>query len=464
MNNKKVQATRSRHTKSFLGWTLRDVAPYFAGAAALQLAIATFTYLPSNKSDASEASLSSAEEHYQTAIQMNITEEGLIETQSGAEPQPEEEQAEPVIYTVKSGDNMGILFRRAGLGNSIVHKLAYETEHGEKFTNLRPGKHFEFIFDAENEIKRIDYVVSPLERYVAIQAEDGFDTRHEIIEPDVLSTLTVGSINSSFYLAGQNAGLTDNLILELANIFGWDIDFILDIRKGDTFSVLYEEQYLEGEKIGNGNILAAEFINRGKSHKAVRYENTDGRVAYYAPDGESMRKAFLRTPLDVFRISSHFNLSRKHPVLNTIRAHKGVDYAASRGTPIKATGSGRITYASAQGGYGNVVKIQHAQSYKTVYAHMDKFASGVNVGKTVEQGDTIGYVGSTGLATGPHLHYEFYVNGAVRDPITVDLPNGTPVPNDEMERFKAFTQQYLTLLDNVETQYASTKADVSSGI
>jgi len=454
MNNKKLQATKTSHSKSFFGWAQRNAAPFFAGVAALPIAIAVFAYIPSDTEDASEISQVSSDELSHTPLQLDV-ENSLVK------PELEDVKgsaAKPTIYSVQSGDNMGVLFQRAGLGPTIVHKLAYESEHGEKFSDLRPGKHFEFLFDTEDQISRIDYVLSPLERYIAIRTEEGFDTRHEVIEPDLIPTMAVGTINSSFYVAGQNAGLTDNLILELANIFGWDIDFVLNIREGDNFSVLYEEKYLDGEKIDNGNILAAEFINRGKSHKAVRYEDVDGKVAYYAPDGESMRKAFLRTPLDVFRISSHFNLSRKHPVLNTIRAHKGVDYAAARGTPIKATGSGRITYASAQGGYGNVVKIQHAQSYKTVYAHMDKFARGVNVGKTVEQGDTIGYVGSTGLATGPHLHYEFYVNGAVRDPITVDLPNGIPVPNNEMERFKTFTKQYLTLLDNANTQYASTQA------
>ena len=456
MNRKRPQATRTRRQKTFFGWTIKEAVPYLVGAAALSVALVVFASIPSeSRDDANLYELQSAD-HREAQLKLNI-ENTEVSTE------PEEEFATPDIYSVQSGDNMAILFRRAGLGATTVHNIAYESEHGEEFANIKPGKHFEFHFDADDQVTRIDYVLSPLERYIATLSEEGFDTRHELIEPDLIPTLAVGTIDSSFYLAGQSAGLTDNLILELANIFGWDIDFILDIREGDQFSVLYEEEYLDGEKIGNGNILAAEFINRNKSYKAVRYEDMEEKVAFYTPDGESMRKAFLRTPLDVFRISSHFNLNRKHPVLNTIRAHKGVDYAAARGTPIKATGSGRVTYASAQGGYGNVIKIQHAQSYKTVYAHMDRFARGINVGKMVEQGDIIGYVGSTGLATGPHLHYEFYVNGVVRDPVTVDLPDGTPVENDEMERFKTFTHQYLALLDNANTRYASESVGTSPG-
>ena len=456
MNKRKPQATRTHLAKARFGWKFKDAAPYLVGVVGLSVALGIFASIPSGKTDTSQILETASEEFNQAQLELNL---------ASGQPlnDPEDGVEEPTKYTVRSGDNMAILFRRAGLGPTDVHKLAYESEHGEQFANLRPGNHFEFTLDTENEATRIDYVLSPLERYIAVRTENGFETSHELIEPDLIPTMSVGSIESSFYLAGSKAGLTDALIMELSNIFGWDIDFIMDIREGDQFSVLYEEQYLDGEKLGNGDILAAEFINRGKSHKAVRYEDIDGKIAFYTPEGESMRKAFLRTPLDVFRISSHFSLNRKHPVLNTIRAHKGVDYAAARGTPIKATGSGRVTYASTQGGYGNVIKIQHAQSYKTVYAHMDRFGKGINVGKMVEQGDTIGYVGSTGLATGPHLHYEFYVNGVVRNPITVDLPDGTPVPGGEMERFKAFTNQYISLLDNANTQYAGTPAETSPG-
>ena len=454
MNKKKPQATRALHSNTFFEWKIKDTAPYLVGGVALFVTIGLFASIPNESKD----ELEGGESLREAPLQLNI------ET-SLAEPTPLEIAAEskPKIFEVRSGDSMSILFKRAGIGSTTVHRLAYESEHGEMFADIRPGNHFEFHFDADNNPDRIDYVISPLERYIARQTDSGFETTHDILEPDIIPALSVGKIESSFYLAGLEAGLADNLIMELANIFGWDIDFILDIRKDDQFSVLYEEKFLNGEKLGNGNILAAEFINRGRSYKAVRYEDSNGKVAFYTPEGESMRKAFLRTPLDVFRISSHFNLNRKHPVLNTIRAHKGTDYAAPRGTPIKASGNGRVIYAAAQGGYGNVVKIQHAQSYKTVYAHLDRFARGTKVGRTVEQGDIIGYVGTTGLSTAPHLHYEFHVNGSVRNPITVDLPNGTPVAREEMDRFKTLTKSFLALLNGANTKYASLSSNTTPG-
>jgi len=348
--------------------------------------------------------------------------------------------------TVKSGDSLSLVMQRAGLGPSHVHKLAYESEHGKQFQRIRPGKTFEFEFNPSGELQTLIYELSPLESFHAAYENETFATRHVERTPEVYSTVKSGEIKNSFYLDGLSAGLNDNQIMELASIFGWDIDFALEIRKGDRFSVIYEELYLDGEYLGAGNILAAEFINRGKDIQAVRYEDQNGNTAFYSPDGRSMRKAFLRTPLDVFRISSHFNLKRKHPVLNTIRAHKGTDYAAPRGTPIKAAGSGKVIFAGRQGGYGNVLKIQHGQTYKTVYAHLSKFARSVKKGSYVKQGQIVGYVGSTGLATGPHLHYEFHVNGSVRNPVTVKLPNGDPIPQQERDRFVAESSPLVSRL------------------
>ncbi|KPK40462.1 MAG: peptidase M23, partial [Gammaproteobacteria bacterium SG8_47] len=226
--------------------------------------------------------------------------------------------------------------------------------------------------------------------------------------------------------AGQRAGLSDNLIMELAAIFGWDVDFALDIREGDEFAVIYEEHFLDGEKLRDGAIIGAEFVNQGQRYQAVRYTDPEGRGDYFTPDGMSMRKAFLRTPVEFSRISSRFG-TRKHPVLNKFRAHKGVDYAAPQGTPIKAAGDGKVIFAGTKGGYGRTAIIQHGGRYSTLYAHMSKFARGVRSGKYVRQGQTIGYVGSSGLATGPHLHYEFRVNGVHRNPLTVKLPEAAPI-------------------------------------
>jgi murein DD-endopeptidase MepM/ murein hydrolase activator NlpD len=244
--------------------------------------------------------------------------------------------------------------------------------------------------------------------------------------------------------------------MELANIFGWDIDFALDIRKGDRFTVLYEEMYVDGEDIGNGTILAAEFVNQGKRYHAVRYTDAGGKTDYYSLDGKSMRKAFLRTPVEFSRISSGFSLGRKHPILNKIRAHKGVDYAAATGTPIKVTGDGKIIFRGKKGGYGNTIIVQHGSKYSTLYAHMSKYRSGLTTGSRVKQGQIIGYIGSSGLATGPHLHYEFRVNDVHRDPLRVKLPGAEPLASKYREDFNKKAEALLAQLDLVrDVQLAS---------
>jgi murein DD-endopeptidase MepM/ murein hydrolase activator NlpD len=211
--------------------------------------------------------------------------------------------------------------------------------------------------------------------------------------------------------------------------------------------VLYEEQYLDGENIGGGNILAAEFVNHGNRYQAIRYTDAGGKTDYYSLDGKSMRKTFLRTPVEFSRISSRFSLGRKHPILNRIRAHKGVDYAASRGTPIKATGNGKIVHRGKKGGYGNTIAIQHGSKYSTLYAHMSKYRTALKTGSKVKQGQTIGYIGSSGLATGPHLHYEFRVNGTHRDPLKVKLPGADPLNKKYMDDFHAKAENLMAQID-----------------
>ncbi len=245
------------------------------------------------------------------------------------------------------------------------------------------------------------------------------------------------------------------LALDMANIFGYDIDFAQDLRKGDTFEILYEEKTLNGQAVGTGNILTARFTNRGKVYTAVRYTDKNGNTSYYSADGSSLRKAFIRTPVDFARISSRFSNGRKHPILNKIRAHKGVDYAAPRGTPIKAAGDGRVVLAGRKGGYGNTVIIKHGQRYQTLYAHMNGFAKGIRSGTNVKQGQIIGYIGTTGLSTGPHLHYEFQVNGVHVDPLSQKLPISDPIHPSEKQRFAQHSQPLLAKLDsNNNTQVA----------
>lgn len=234
--------------------------------------------------------------------------------------------------------------------------------------------------------------------------------------------------------------------MQLASIFGWDIDFALDIRKGDHFSLLYEQQYLDGEKLRDGRILAAEFTNQDRTYQAVLFTDPKGRGLYYAPDGSSMRKAFLRSPVDFRRISSKFQRERYHPVLGKKRPHRGVDYAAKIGTPIKAAGDGKVIFRGTKGGYGRTVIVQHGGNITTLYAHMSGYRRGVTTGTRVQQGQIIGYVGKSGLATGPHLHYEFRLNGAHRNPLTVKLPDAKPIAAEYRELFQIQSKQLLAQL------------------
>jgi murein DD-endopeptidase MepM/ murein hydrolase activator NlpD len=254
-------------------------------------------------------------------------------------------------------------------------------------------------------------------------------------------------INSSLFEAVEAAGGHDQTAVALADIFGWDIDFVLDIRPGDSFVVSYQELYQDGAYVKDGPILAASFTNQGRTYRAVRYVDPDGNAHYYTPEGRSMHKAFLRAPVEFTRISSRFNSARLHPILNLIRAHKGVDYAAPIGTPVRAAGDGRIQYAGPKGGYGNVVEIEHTRSIVTVYGHLSRFAKGTHVGAHVSQGTVIAYVGMTGLATGPHLHYEYRVNGAFKNPQTVSLPDAEPIDARWRADFEARTAPLLAALD-----------------
>lgn len=353
-------------------------------------------------------------------------------------------------FTVRSGDNLSILFQRAGLSDKDVYEVISNKAAAASLKRIHPGQVVGFQLAQNGKLDQLRYVTSPLTHELFQRTESGFDNQVIEKQPDLITAFRKAEIKSSLFLAGQEAGMEPSLIMELANIFGWDVDFALDIREGDSFSLVYQERFLDGEKLDNGAILAAEFTNQGKTFKAVRYTNAQGESHFFTPEGDSMRKEFLRSPLDFARISSHFNLKRKHPVLHSIRAHKGTDYAASTGTPIRATGDGKVIHASRKGGYGNAVILQHGQTYRTLYAHLSKFAKGVRAGSRVRQGQIIGYVGSTGLATGPHLHYEFYVNGAVRNPVTVALPKANAIARAELPRFHSQTSTALAALENFQ--------------
>lgn len=347
-----------------------------------------------------------------------------------------------------NGDTLSTLFAKAGLPSSTVHSVLASSKDAKQLSRLKVGQVFEFQLTEQGELARLQSRISALETLHLERTDSGYTFKKEEIKPELKAVYAHGEISSSLFVAARQAGLSHNLTMDLANVFGYDIDFALDIQKGDSFELIYEEKIIDGKRVGTGNILAARFINRGKTYTAVRYTSKSGTTSYYNADGNSMRKAFIRTPVDFARISSRFSNGRKHPILNKIRAHKGVDYAAPHGTPIKSAGDGKVLLAGRKGGYGNTVIIQHGQRYRTLYAHMQGFAKGVRNGSTVKQGQIIGYIGTTGLSTGPHLHYEFQVDGAHVDPLGLKLPMADPIAKNEKQRFMALSQPLMARMDD----------------
>ena len=349
--------------------------------------------------------------------------------------------------TVSSGDSLYLIFKRLGLQQRDLALMTGLKPLAEKLARIAPRQEIEFYVDTESRLTRLVHRLDRLRSLHVFRDGDAFAFEEIVEPPEVAVATATGVIDSSLFEAGQHAGLSDSLIMQMAEIFGWDVDFALDIRAGDRFALVFEEQFKDGEKIGEGPIVAAEFTNRGRRIRAVRYVDPTGRAAYFSPDGRSMRKAFLRTPVNFTRISSRFSFSRRHPVLHKMRAHRGVDYAAPRGTAVKASGDGRVVFAGRNGGYGRTIILRHGSVYTTLYAHLSRFSKGIRPGKRVEQGQTIGYVGSTGLATGPHLHYEFRVRGAHRDPLSVKLPQAAPLAEGYMDDFRSKAEPLLAKLD-----------------
>lgn len=356
--------------------------------------------------------------------------------------------------TVKSGDSLSTLFDKAKITPDQLIELMQLGKDTRALTRLHPGDVIQVETNSNGQLLALNYELDSMRYLQVTRNDDGLKAETLRYNIETRQTHATATIDSSLFQASQEAGLSQNLTMELANIFGWDIDFVLDIRKGDHFTVIYEEIFKDGEKIKDGNIIAAEFVNQGKSHRALRYTNpTTGAAGYYSPDGLSLRKAFLRSPVKFSRISSKFTRKRHHPILNKIRSHKGVDYAARRGTPVRSSGDGKIIFRGRKGGYGNVVIVKHGSRYSTLYAHLSKFNRKARIGSKVKQGQTIGYVGSTGLASGPHLHYEFRVNGVHRNPLTVKFPSTQPIPKRHRDNFELTTFGYITQLDVLSRNY-----------
>jgi murein DD-endopeptidase MepM/ murein hydrolase activator NlpD len=356
-------------------------------------------------------------------------------------------------FEIRPGDTLDRLFRKNDLDLASLAAIVKLPEVGEYLRLLRPGD----VFRIEHDHGQLISLYRDLDLTNSLRvsrAESGYTA--EIVERPVefQKRLAYGRIDSSLFASAAAAGMPDKLIMSLAGIFAWDIDFVLDIRGGDDYYILYEEIYQDGKFVTAGEIIAAEFNNNGKTFRAIRYVDSEGRSDYYTPEGLSVRKAFIRAPVDFTRISSSFNPRRRHPILNTIRAHRGVDYAAPSGTPIKAAGDGKVKFRGRKGGYGNAVEIQHGGNITTLYAHMSKFA-GPGVGDRVRQGQVIGYVGRTGLATASHLHYEYRLNGVHRNPRTVELPEADPIKDEYRQDFLAKSEPILDeLLRYKRTQVA----------
>jgi len=353
-------------------------------------------------------------------------------------------------YKIAEGQNLSRIFKQLNIEPEHLKAIMRVEPVAKRLRRIKPGQMLNFRY-VNDEFAGIEYVINPAYSILAMREGDTFVFSEQKTEYEKQTQQAFATIDSSLFAAAKQAGMSDRTTMELARLFGWDIDFALDIRDGDSFSVVYQTLHHNGEKIKDGDILVAEFINKGKVYRAVRYTDPEGNSGYYNPQGESMHKPFLRTPVDFTRISSPFG-RRHHPKLNKIRNHQGVDYAAPTGTIIRSAGDGKIIYQGTLRGYGRTVIIEHGAGYKTLYAHLSKYNNRQYIGSTVKQGQTLGYVGSSGLATGPHLHYEFLVNGERRDPLTIKFPTAHPLNPKYLADFKQKTQTYLAMLNGIPNE------------
>ena len=347
------------------------------------------------------------------------------------------------FYEVADGENISIIFEKFKVPLNTAYKIFRLDKKGQ-LTNIKPGDEmvFNYLGDDLINIKINKTDTSSL----LIKIDENISISEIVENIEYFKSYKKGTIENSFYETAQNSGIPDSIIMDLAYIYGWDIDFVFDIRDNDEFFVIYETGFSNGERIDTGDIIAAKFINKGKVYFANRFVQ-DSKKQYFDNDGNNMQKAFLRAPLEFSYISSHFNPNRMHPILHTIRAHNGVDYAAKRGSPVRSTGDGTILFIGRKSGCGNEILIKHSNDYSTRYCHLEGFAKNLNNGKKVKQGQTIGYVGSTGLATGPHLHYEFKIGEKHTDPVKVNLPSAEGIKQNYKESFNRLIEKNKSMLE-----------------
>ena len=350
---------------------------------------------------------------------------------------------------IKKNDSLFSILKRAGVKESNIFQII-NSENSKLLTKIKINKTIKLSLSQDNEVIALDYVKDFKSGVEVKRKGEAYIINEYLHKTEKFKVFKEVIINDSLYLDGLRQGLPDSVIMDLVYIFGWDIDFVHDIRPGDSYSLIYEEVFVDGEKVLNGDILIAEFSNLNKNHIAIRYQLDSGASEYFSPQGRNVKKAFLRSPLKFSYISSKYNLKRRHPILHKIKAHTGVDYAAQKGTPVRATGEGIIVHASMKGGYGNLIEIKHTEDYSTRYAHLEKFHPGIKIGKRVKQADIVGYVGKTGTATGYHLHYEFRVNMKHTNPLTVKFPNANPIKPSEKNKYEFFSRNILSELRNYQ--------------
>jgi murein DD-endopeptidase MepM/ murein hydrolase activator NlpD len=375
---------------------------------------------------------------------LSLADAGLVQSSAAA---PAALAGTAIEVIVRRNDTLDRIFRQLELNLADLASLRALPDLHATLDRLHPGEALTFVRDSAGRLLGLERQLSESERLTIERGDEGF--RSQIVENPLESEVRTASatIASSLFEAARDAGIADQTAIAIADVFAWDIDFVLDVRTGDSFTVTYEQLSQDGEHLRDGALLAVKFVNQGHEFRAVRYVDPQGEARYFTPEGRSLRKAFLRAPLEFTRVSSRFNPNRKHPVLNRIRAHRGVDYAAPTGTPVRAAGDGRIRFRGVKGGYGNVIELSHANGVMTVYGHMSRFAKQLRAGQRVTQGQVIGYVGQSGLATGPHLHYEYRAHGIYKDPQKVKLPDAEPLPAALLADFRAQTAPLLAGLD-----------------
>jgi murein DD-endopeptidase MepM/ murein hydrolase activator NlpD len=365
-----------------------------------------------------------------------------------------------IEVVVGRNDTLDSIFRRMALNKSDLAAIRNLPGIRQSLDFLKPGDSIK-LTHTDGDIRELTRKVSETQTLDVVRQDSGFEAKMIDNPVEIRVRTARATIDSSLFQAAGAADISDTVALKLANVFAWDIDFVLDIREGDQFTAVYEQIFQDGKYLRDGEVLAAEFVNHGKVYRAVRFVADNGHAGYYTPTGLAMRKAFLRAPVEFTRVSSAFNPHRQHPILNLIRGHMGTDYAAPIGTPVHAAGDGHVSFAGQRGGYGNAIVLSHGANVSTLYGHMSRFARNIHAGTRVQQGEVIGYVGMTGLATGPHLHYEYLTNGVHRNPQTVQLPGAEPLRAQDLQKFQEMAAPLLADLSPPQPPAAVAAAALS---